>query len=301
LKFAEIVLAIGNFMNGTAGSALGFKIETLNKLIDTKTIENDSTLLHYIVQIAEKKDADAINIHKDFPSLEAASKVSFSGMSSDASELKAQHTKLSEIVNNVKAASKNDPFQQQMPAALAELKDKVEKLNLDIETFATEFKALEESFRGESDGSTQPEEMFQQFNKFIENLKRVREDLEMSRVKKERAEQKEKKIQNALLTEIQKGIKLKKTPKKEEPKQVKGSILRKGAALQIPMASPGQMGGQQKSQQKSQLSQQNAQMGNIAAQIALRNKLKKPATPRGATTSANPSTKLDALIMEYTE
>lgn len=56
-KHLELVLAMGNFINkGQRGSALGFKISSLNKMIDTKASTNKNmTLLHYLVEIIEKK------------------------------------------------------------------------------------------------------------------------------------------------------------------------------------------------------------------------------------------------------
>uniref|UniRef100_A0A2C9KSY1 FH2 domain-containing protein n=1 Tax=Biomphalaria glabrata TaxID=6526 RepID=A0A2C9KSY1_BIOGL len=56
-KLLELVLALGNFMNkGQRGNALGFKISSLGKMMDTKASTNKNmTLLHYIVELIEKK------------------------------------------------------------------------------------------------------------------------------------------------------------------------------------------------------------------------------------------------------
>ena len=47
----------GNYLNGTGpkGGAYGFKLEFLTKLADTKTADNKSTLLHYLVASIERK------------------------------------------------------------------------------------------------------------------------------------------------------------------------------------------------------------------------------------------------------
>ena len=53
----ETTLALGNFLNGSSakGGAWGFKIDSLNKLIGTKTVDGSSTLLHYLArQLAPK-------------------------------------------------------------------------------------------------------------------------------------------------------------------------------------------------------------------------------------------------------
>ena len=56
-KLLEVVLAFGNYMNkGQRGNAYGFKISSLNNVIDTKSSSNrDVNLLHYLVETLEKK------------------------------------------------------------------------------------------------------------------------------------------------------------------------------------------------------------------------------------------------------
>lgn len=56
-KLLEIVLALGNYMNkGARGNAWGFRLSSLNRLTDTKSSSvRGITLLHYIVDMADKK------------------------------------------------------------------------------------------------------------------------------------------------------------------------------------------------------------------------------------------------------
>ena len=56
-KLLELVLAFGNYMNrGNRGNASGFKVASLNKIIDTKSsINRNVTLLHYLVTVIEKQ------------------------------------------------------------------------------------------------------------------------------------------------------------------------------------------------------------------------------------------------------
>ncbi len=56
-KILEIVLAFGNYMNrGARGNASGFRISSLNKILDTKSsIAKYPTLLHYLSAVLEKK------------------------------------------------------------------------------------------------------------------------------------------------------------------------------------------------------------------------------------------------------
>ena len=51
-KTLERVLALGNYLNGTSnrGGAYGFKLSDLAKLVQVKSADNKSTLLHYLAR-----------------------------------------------------------------------------------------------------------------------------------------------------------------------------------------------------------------------------------------------------------
>ena len=63
----EVVLAFGNFMNrGARRNAFGFRLASLNRIIDTKSSANrDITLLHYLIKTLETKVrlADCVSVH----------------------------------------------------------------------------------------------------------------------------------------------------------------------------------------------------------------------------------------------
>ena len=53
----ELILAFGNYMNrGQRGNAVGFKLNSLTRIADTKSSCNKSiTLLHFIASTCEEK------------------------------------------------------------------------------------------------------------------------------------------------------------------------------------------------------------------------------------------------------
>lgn len=71
------VLAIGNYMNaGTAkGSAKGFRLDSLQKLSETKMREGGQTLLHYMVQVLAKKHPECLTFDEDMPSVIGAKRM----------------------------------------------------------------------------------------------------------------------------------------------------------------------------------------------------------------------------------
>jgi len=112
LKVIEIVLAIGNYLNGTGpkGGAYGFKLEVLTKLADTKTSDNKSTLLHYLVASIERKFPELIDFPQELSNVEIGSKVS-ENMVDEISKFKKEIKFIYEEMNRpyYKSNAKNDP------------------------------------------------------------------------------------------------------------------------------------------------------------------------------------------------
>lgn len=90
-KLLEIVLAIGNYMNrGARGNASGFRLTSLNRLADTKSsFAKGTNLLHYLVQILEKKFKDVLRLDDDMPHIRDAAKVSLGELTKDMAQLRA--------------------------------------------------------------------------------------------------------------------------------------------------------------------------------------------------------------------
>ncbi|KAI3820860.1 hypothetical protein L1987_08410 [Smallanthus sonchifolius] len=71
VKFKEImkrILYVGNTLNqGTArGAAVGFKLDSLLKLTDTRASNSNATLMHYICKLLATKSPDLLDFHEDF-------------------------------------------------------------------------------------------------------------------------------------------------------------------------------------------------------------------------------------------
>ncbi|ELW47371.1 Protein diaphanous like protein 3 [Tupaia chinensis] len=77
-KLLELVLLMGNYMNAGSRNAqtFGFNLSSLCKLKDTKSADQKTTLLHFLVEICEEKYPDILSFVDDLQHLEKASKVS---------------------------------------------------------------------------------------------------------------------------------------------------------------------------------------------------------------------------------
>ncbi|XP_061073534.1 inverted formin-2 isoform X2 [Conger conger] len=73
----RLVLKTGNYMNagGYAGSAIGFKMASLLKLVDTKANKPGMNLMHYVVMQAHKIDGDLLNFPDQLQHIGTAARI----------------------------------------------------------------------------------------------------------------------------------------------------------------------------------------------------------------------------------
>uniref|UniRef100_A0AAY5KKN2 Formin-like 3 n=1 Tax=Esox lucius TaxID=8010 RepID=A0AAY5KKN2_ESOLU len=65
-RMLEIILALGNYMNsGKRGSVYGFKLQSLDLLLDTKSTDRKMTLLHYIAVVVKEKYPELANFYNE--------------------------------------------------------------------------------------------------------------------------------------------------------------------------------------------------------------------------------------------
>lgn len=69
----EIILAFGNYLNsGKRGPAYGFKLQSLDTLLDTKSTDKKMCLLHYIVATIRQKFPELLNFESELLYIEKA-------------------------------------------------------------------------------------------------------------------------------------------------------------------------------------------------------------------------------------
>ncbi|KAG2376382.1 Formin-like protein [Vigna angularis] len=105
-QIMQTILTLGNALNqGTArGSAVGFKLDSLLKLSDTRARNNKMTLMHYLCKLLAEKMPELLDFDKDLVHLEAASKIQLKAL---AEEMQAVSKGLEKVEQEL-AASEND-------------------------------------------------------------------------------------------------------------------------------------------------------------------------------------------------
>ncbi|KAK1789257.1 hypothetical protein P4O66_014876 [Electrophorus voltai] len=87
-KILEIILALGNYMNSSKrGAVYGFKLQSLDLLLDTKSTDRKMTLLHYIANVVKEKYQQVLLFYNELHYVEKAAAVSLENVLLDVKEL----------------------------------------------------------------------------------------------------------------------------------------------------------------------------------------------------------------------
>ncbi|XP_023377322.1 formin-like protein 1 [Pteropus vampyrus] len=87
-QILEIVLAFGNYMNSSKrGAAYGFRLQSLDALLEMKSTDRKQTLLHYLVKVIAEKYPQLTGFHSDLHFLDKAGSVSLDSVLGDVRSL----------------------------------------------------------------------------------------------------------------------------------------------------------------------------------------------------------------------
>ncbi|GER36590.1 formin-like protein [Striga asiatica] len=101
-RIMQSILSLGNALNhGTArGSAVGFRLDSLLKLSETRSHNNKLTLLHYLCKVLSEKLPEVLDFHEDLASLEAATKIQLKYLAEEMQALSKGLEKVSHELNS---------------------------------------------------------------------------------------------------------------------------------------------------------------------------------------------------------
>ncbi|XP_024965706.1 formin-like protein 18 [Cynara cardunculus var. scolymus] len=105
-RVMQTILSLGNALNqGTArGAAVGFRLDSLLKLNETRARNNKMTLMHYLCKVLADKLPELLDFSKELGSLEPASKIQLKIL---AEEMQAITKGLEKVVHEKKLCKKD--------------------------------------------------------------------------------------------------------------------------------------------------------------------------------------------------
>uniref|UniRef100_A0A673KRW4 Formin-like protein 3 n=1 Tax=Sinocyclocheilus rhinocerous TaxID=307959 RepID=A0A673KRW4_9TELE len=176
-KILEIILALGNYMNSSKrGSVYGFKLQSLDLLLDTKSTDRKMTLLHYIALVVKEKYPELATFYNELHFVDKAAAVSLENVLLDVKEL----GKGMDLVR--RECSLHDH---------AVLKGFLQTSDTHLDKLQKDGKTAEEAFNnvvlyfGESPKTTPPSVFFPVFVRFIKAYKEAVEGNEQRKKQEE--------------------------------------------------------------------------------------------------------------------
>ncbi|KAG9456309.1 hypothetical protein H6P81_000817 [Aristolochia fimbriata] len=118
-KLMQTILSLGNAINqGTArGSAIGFRLDSLLKLSDTRARNNKMTLMHYLCKVLGEKAPELLDFHKDLVNLEISTKIQLKTL---AEEMQAISKGLEKVEQELTASENDGPISESFSRTLKE-------------------------------------------------------------------------------------------------------------------------------------------------------------------------------------
>uniref|UniRef100_A0A8C8GF01 Diaphanous-related formin 2 n=1 Tax=Oncorhynchus tshawytscha TaxID=74940 RepID=A0A8C8GF01_ONCTS len=116
-KLLEMVLLVGNYMNAGSRNAqtFGFNISFLCKLRDTKSADQNTTLLHFLAEKCDEKYPEILRFPEELQHVERASKVSAEILKSSLSTMERHIQRLeNDIENFPKTDDEKDKFVEKL-------------------------------------------------------------------------------------------------------------------------------------------------------------------------------------------
>ncbi|XP_049602783.1 protein diaphanous homolog 2 isoform X2 [Syngnathus scovelli] len=132
-KLLELVLLVGNYMNAGSRNAqtFGFNINFLCKLRDTKSISQNTTLLHFLAEKCDETYPEILRFPEELEHVESASKVSAEILKSSLATMERHIVRLeNDIENFPKSDDTQDKFVEKMSGFCKLSREQYEKLSI---------------------------------------------------------------------------------------------------------------------------------------------------------------------------
>ncbi|XP_045685465.1 formin-like protein 3 isoform X3 [Phyllostomus hastatus] len=176
-QMLEIILALGNYMNSSKrGAVYGFKLQSLDLLLDTKSTDRKMTLLHFIALTVKEKYPDLANFWHELHFVEKAAAVSLENVLLDVKEL----GRGMELIRRECSIHDNSVLRN----FLTTNEGKLDKLQRDAKTAEEAYNAVVRYF-GESPKTTPPSVFFPVFVRFIRSYKEAEQENEARKKQEE--------------------------------------------------------------------------------------------------------------------
>ncbi|XP_021709642.1 formin-like protein CG32138 [Aedes aegypti] len=173
----EVILAFGNYLNSSKrGPAYGFKLQSLDTLLDTKSNDKRMSLMHYIVATVRQKFPELMNFDSELFCIDKAAQVSLEILISDVNELEKGMEAVRKEADLRGKGTQNHVLRD----FLNNSEEKLKKIRTDCKTAQDSFKECIEYF-GESSRNADANAFFSLLVRFVRAFKACDQENEQRR------------------------------------------------------------------------------------------------------------------------
>ncbi|KFO75033.1 Formin-like 3, partial [Cuculus canorus] len=191
-RMLEIILALGNYMNSSKrGAVYGFKLQSLDLLLDTKSTDRKMTLLHFIALTVREKYPELSTFWQELHFVEKAAAGAVPALPPTPNtayppRAPQNHRITRELGRGMELLRRECGLHEHgvLRAFLAASEGKLERLQKDARTAEDAYNAVVRYF-GESPKTTPPSVFFPVFARFIRSYKDAEQENEMRKKQEE--------------------------------------------------------------------------------------------------------------------
>lgn len=245
IEFLTLVLATCNYLNakGRKKNSYGFKMMSLSKLQDTRTVDGKSNLLLYLIDYMDRQCADLLSFNNELPNVSVAKRVSIAAMKETISNMNkslnqvAKHIELLQKSSADQTLPENDKYLTVMEPFYKVSKEKVDLAKSKYDAMITSLEELSELYdEDKTIMTTKPEDFFKEVDTFLTMFDSAKKKLAEQKAKDAKKQQLEQK-KAAEKVSIPPNNSILPNKKNEEMEKKKGLVealeisLREGSAL----------------------------------------------------------------------
>ncbi|EQC41966.1 hypothetical protein SDRG_00815 [Saprolegnia diclina VS20] len=183
-----MVLKLGNTLNGgeeTEHAIRGFSVDSLLRLGITKTVDNKTTVLHYLVRVIKKNQPVVLDFAKELEHVPSAAREATEAIDQALSSLSSSVQKLADERDRVKTEGV-ESLLATYEASVAATEADLSRLRSGVEHMKAQIAAVLEYF-GE-DPAKKPADFFQTLSSFCQAFEKAKAEVQTADDAKQRAD-----------------------------------------------------------------------------------------------------------------
>ncbi|KAJ8298216.1 hypothetical protein KUTeg_024747 [Tegillarca granosa] len=214
-KMLEIILLMGNYLNAGSRNAqsLGFDLNYLSKLSNTKSADGKTTLMHFLANTVEMKHPDLLQFYDELSHVDKAVRVSDEMVQKNLKQMEKSLNQLELDLKNFKSQEEGDRFSDVMNSFITTAKEQYDVLNGMYKKMDNLFKEMGKFYCFDTKKYTM-EEFFSDIKAFKESFIQATKE-------------------NIKIRETQEKIKRAKEAKERQQKEKEAKLARKKALVDM--------------------------------------------------------------------